>query len=72
MSKSRNERVIDDLVEIVGGNKADLARRLNVLPQDINNWRRRGVPLNKCALIEHELGYPMRQLRPDVFDMSAA
>jgi DNA-binding transcriptional regulator YdaS (Cro superfamily) len=51
------------------GTAAELARRLGVLPQHINNWRKRGVPAERCVAIEcaTEGVVTRHELRPDVF-----
>lgn len=48
---------------------ADFARRVGESPQNIQNWRKRGVPAEKCRAIE--AAFPgvvtATDLRPDVF-----
>lgn len=51
------------------GTQAELARRLNVVQQVVNNWVRRGnVPADYCPAIERATGGQVRceDLRPDV------
>ena len=53
----------------VVGSQAELARRLNVVQQVVNNWMRRGnVPAEYCPAIERATGGQVRceELRPDV------
>ena len=53
----------------VAGSQADLARRINVVQQVVNNWLRRGnVPADYCPAIERATGGAVRceDLRPDV------
>ena len=76
MDSSHFEKVIDDLVSLCGAEskKADLARRIDTLfdeehikPQDINNWRKRGIPHAKVSKIAREFNYPEHEIRPDSF-----
>jgi DNA-binding transcriptional regulator YdaS (Cro superfamily) len=57
--------ILDTLIE-TAGSKANLARTLGEFPQNIDNWRKRGIPLDKCAGIERATGVPCERLRPDV------
>lgn len=66
MDEEHYEQVIDRLVELAGS-KAEIARRMGVRPQDIQNWGARGIPLSKCNQIEREFSVPMHELRPDAF-----
>ena len=76
MSTKHFEKVIDELVKCCGSNKtkADLARRIgelfpnaNIRLQDINNWRKRGIPVAKVSAISREFDYPEHMIRPDSF-----
>lgn len=51
----------------MGGN-AELARLLGVSPQAVSNWKRDGVPAEKCPLIERltEGSVRCEELRPDI------
>lgn len=51
------------------GSQADLARLLEVLPQHITNWKKRGVPAERCIAIETATdgAVTRHDLRPDVF-----
>jgi DNA-binding transcriptional regulator YdaS (Cro superfamily) len=51
------------------GSQAELARSLDVLPQHITNWKRRGVPAERCIAIEEatKSAVTRYELRPDVF-----
>jgi DNA-binding transcriptional regulator YdaS (Cro superfamily) len=53
----------------VAGGPTKLARSLGVLPQHINNWRKRGVPAERCIAIEEATDGTVTRhdLRPDVF-----
>lgn len=42
---------LDRAIEIVGGTTA-LARRLDVHPNVVTNWKTRGVPIEQCPAIE--------------------
>lgn len=59
---TKHRRVVERIAEIAGS-KADLARRLNVSPQTVNNWISRGIPLAMCPVISAEFGIPMHELR---------
>lgn len=76
MEQKHFEQVIEDLVALCGedATKADLVRRIEPLfpratirLQDINNWRKRGIPVSKCHPISLEMDYPMHKMRPDSF-----
>ena len=55
-------------IKLAGGLSA-LAKKLDADPQVVSNWRKRGVPPNRCADVEAAVsGQVTRyQLRPDVF-----
>ena len=38
---------------------------LAVTPQRLSNWMERGVPVERCASVEAELGVSRKTLRPD-------
>lgn len=57
--------ILDALIK-TAGSKTALARALGEFPQNIDNWRRRGIPLDKCPAIERATGTPCEQLRTDV------
>lgn len=54
------------------GSQAELSKRLGLFPQYVNNWRRRGVPAERCIAIEEATGGKVTRydLRPDVFGQS--
>lgn len=54
------------------GSQAALARKLGIKPQVINNWTRRGVPIERCASIERATDGKVKRsdLRPDIFGSS--
>lgn len=63
------------------GSQAELCRRLGVKPQVMSNWRRRGVPLERCVDIEAatrgevmrwELRSDWRRIWPDLARRKAA
>jgi DNA-binding transcriptional regulator YdaS (Cro superfamily) len=70
---------IEKAIEAVGG-VTELAKRLKVSPQVINNWRSRGVPAVRVLEIERatvieEGGEPRvtrHDLRPDLYPEQAA
>lgn len=37
---------------------------LGVTPQRLSNWMERGVPVERCATVEAELGVSRKTLRP--------
>jgi len=41
------------------------AELLGVTPQRLSNWVERGVPVERCAGVEAELGVSRKTLRPD-------
>ena len=49
------------------GSAARLAKAIGVSQQALGNWRRRGVPIERCAEIERASGYVVtrRKLRPN-------
>ena len=51
------------------GNQGKLAAALNVTPMAVSQWRRRGVPAERCQAIAHatEGAVTVHDLRPDVF-----
>lgn len=48
------------------GSQTELARRLGLLPQYVNNWKSRGVPADRCPAIEAITGVRCEELRPDL------
>lgn len=52
----------------VYGSQQGLATALGVVPQVVNNWRRRGVPAERCPSIEKATAGAVtcEELRPDV------
>lgn len=48
------------------GTQADLARALGVLPQHLTNWRKRGIPADRCPDIERVTGLRCEELRPEL------
>jgi len=61
---TENQKVVERLAALAGS-KADLARRLRVSPQAVNNWVTRGIPLAMCPVISAEFGIPMSELREE-------
>jgi DNA-binding transcriptional regulator YdaS (Cro superfamily) len=55
------------------GTANELARRLGLFPQHVNNWKTRGVPAARCIDIELATdGVVTRyDLRPDVFGQAS-
>lgn len=56
-------------IDVFQGRQADLARKLGVTPQAVNQWvkGRRPVPVRLALAIERETGVSRHRLRPDVF-----
>lgn len=56
-----------DLIADLGGPTA-VARMCGVKPPSVMDWRRRGIPADRCPAIERETGgrFPCEQLRGDV------
>lgn len=50
------------------GSQSELARRLGgkTVGQTINNWRKRGIPADRCAEIEAITEVRCEDLRPDL------
>lgn len=48
--------------EAIGLSQTDLAERLGLLPQNVNNWRRRGMPAAQHAKVAKILGWTVEQL----------
>ncbi len=71
MTKHEKRAVVERLVRLVGpdATKADLARRLDVRPQDIQNWCLRGIPATRVDSIEREFdgAISKHEMRPDCF-----
>lgn len=64
MNNEHAKQVIDRLAALAGS-KAELARRMKVRPQDIQNWVARGIPLAKCTAVAQEFDIPLHELRPE-------
>lgn len=64
-------KAIEQAIEAVGGRQRELAKRINVTPQQVNQWviGGRQVPANRCLAIERATAgrVTCHQLRPDVF-----
>ncbi len=54
------EHIIDRAASACGG-ATKLAALMGESPQAVSNWRKRGVPLNKCALLETVSGQAVRR-----------
>lgn len=60
-----NNAKVSRLVAIAGS-PAKLAELLGEWPQNIHNWRKRGIPPEKCARIEAATGVRCEELRSDL------
>ena len=62
---------IKQAVKAVGGQQSELAKRISVSPQIVNQWvtGKRPVPAHHCIAIEEATGGAVTRydLRPDVF-----
>lgn len=60
------EDIIGRAVKAYGG-LTKLAEALNVLPQTVANWRRRGIPIERCAELEAITNCAVRrwEMRPN-------
>lgn len=56
---------IDRAIKLAGS-QAELARALGVLPQHLNNWRKRGIPADRCPDIERATGLTCEEQRPEL------
>ena len=56
-------RALQRAIKIVG--PAELARRLGITRQAVDQWRK--VPATRAVEVERETGIPRHELRPDVF-----
>lgn len=63
---------LERAIERAGGLSA-LASAIGVTPQVVVNWRKRGVPPERCAEIERatEGTVTRADLRPDIFEVAA-
>lgn len=63
---------IDKAAEAVGS-QAALAKALGVTPMAVTQWKKRGVPPERCRDIEQATGGQVtrEELRPDIFGMAA-
>lgn len=52
------------------GNKSELARRLKIKVQSIQQWTR--IPENRIIDVERVTGIPREELRPDLYRRKAA
>lgn len=60
--------VIEVLVAIAG-TKQDLAATLNITPQAVSRWIRKGrIPVARCGDVERAFHIPRAVLRPDIFE----
>lgn len=55
-------------IEAVGGQQTELARRISVSPQALNQWvqGKRPIPAERCMAIEREAGIRCEDLRSDL------
>lgn len=51
------------------GNKSELARRLGVKVQSIQQWKR--IPAERVLDVERVTGVPRHELRPDIYPIEA-
>lgn len=65
MDKTTPVHPVDRLTQVTG-TAAELARRLGEFPQNIQNWRKRGIPPEKGAAIEIATGVRCEELWPDL------
>jgi DNA-binding transcriptional regulator YdaS (Cro superfamily) len=55
-------------LEAAGLSQSELASRISVTPQAVNQWVRTGrVPAERCMAVEQITGVSRQILRPDVF-----
>lgn len=64
---------LERAIEAAGG-LSSLANALEATPQVVWNWRKRGVPPERCALIETATNGQVTRhdLRPDIFGPAPA
>ena len=62
----------DRAIELIGGVTV-MATKLNTTPQVIWNWRKRGVPADRCRDVEAATNgiVTRHELRPDIFGEKA-
>jgi DNA-binding transcriptional regulator YdaS (Cro superfamily) len=59
---------ISRALESAGLTQSELAARISVTPQAVNQWVHSGrVPAERCIAIEQATGVSRYELRPDVF-----
>jgi DNA-binding transcriptional regulator YdaS (Cro superfamily) len=62
--------VIDRIIQ-AAGSQAELARRLKLRQQSIQEWVQRGrVPAERVLEVERVSGVPRHQIRPDIYPPS--
>jgi DNA-binding transcriptional regulator YdaS (Cro superfamily) len=57
---------LDKAIQLAGG-LTELANKISANPNQVSNWRARGVPIEKCFAIEKATGggVTRKDLRPD-------
>lgn len=58
-------KAVDRAIE-AAGNTSQLAKRVGVTYQSIQQWKR--VPAEQVAKVSEVTGIPRAELRPDIFD----
>ena len=61
--------IFTELVERAGGLKRLTDALGEEKVQTVSNWRHRGIPANRCKLIESLYGISVKRLRPDDWQM---
>lgn len=60
-----HDKAVIKAIDLVG--LGELAKRIEASPSQLSNWRTRGAPVDKCALIEQATDGQVtrKELRPD-------
>lgn len=57
---------LEKALAAVDNNASELARRLGITVQSIQQWRR--IPAERVVAVERVTGVPRHELRPDLFE----
>jgi DNA-binding transcriptional regulator YdaS (Cro superfamily) len=63
-SETQLKQAVDKAIA-AAGNQSQLAKRLGVSYQSIQQWKR--IPAGKIAAVSMATGIPRHELRPDIF-----
>lgn len=49
------------------GSQSELARKLELTPQAVQGWTKKGLPAERVIQVERETGVSRHELRPDIY-----